>query len=201
MRGSSPRMTRPPPSSFRRKPLIQLYRSKLDLRLSSGCRAVADARIKSAHDASPSFVIPAKAGIQLYRSKLDPDFRQGDERWQMRGSSGETMILEPLAQGELGDLAGRGVGYLIKEDDLIGQPPFGNPAAEMIEDLLSGQLGAGFPDDDQERPLVPFEMRQADGSSFGDTGAAYRNVLELDRGYPFAARFDDVLRSVGDLHI
>jgi hypothetical protein len=29
---------------------------------------------------TPSFVIPAKAGIQLYRSKLDPDFRQGDER-------------------------------------------------------------------------------------------------------------------------
>jgi hypothetical protein len=26
-----------------------------------------------------SIVIPAKAGIQLYRSKLDPDFRQGDE--------------------------------------------------------------------------------------------------------------------------
>jgi hypothetical protein len=26
-----------------------------------------------------SIVIPAKAGIQLHRSKLDPDFRQGDE--------------------------------------------------------------------------------------------------------------------------
>jgi hypothetical protein len=30
----------------------------------------------------PSFVIPAKAGIQLHAfgSKLDPDFRQGDDR-------------------------------------------------------------------------------------------------------------------------
>ena len=27
-----------------------------------------------------SIVIPAKAGIQLHRSKLDPDFRQGDEK-------------------------------------------------------------------------------------------------------------------------
>ena len=27
----------------------------------------------------PPIVIPAKAGIQLYRSKLDPDFRRGDE--------------------------------------------------------------------------------------------------------------------------
>jgi hypothetical protein len=36
-----------------------------------------------------SIVVPAKAGIQLHtlrRSKLDPDFRQGDEE-EMRGSS------------------------------------------------------------------------------------------------------------------
>src|SRR5215213_2067207 len=32
----------------------------------------------------PPIVIPAKAGIQLYCSKLDPDFRQGDEETDKR---------------------------------------------------------------------------------------------------------------------
>ena len=67
MRGSSPRMTRPPPSSFRRKPESSLRPPKLDPDFRRGDEGE-DARIKSAHDASAFIVIPAKAGIQLAAS-------------------------------------------------------------------------------------------------------------------------------------
>src|SRR5690606_30676355 len=54
---------------------------------------------------------------------------------------------------------------------------------------------------DVERALVPFRMRHGDHRRLDDTGAAERLVFHIDRGDPFAARFDDVLGAVGDLHI
>src|SRR3546814_8197612 len=43
-------------------------------------------------------------------------------------------------------------------------------------------------------------MRDADRRGLGDAGAPDRDVFKLDRTDPFAARFDHVLRAIGDLH-
>ena len=55
--------------------------------------------------------------------------------------------------------------------------------------------------DDEQRPLVPFGMPDADHRGLGHLGVADREILELDRGNPFAARLDHVLGAVGDLHV
>src|SRR3546814_14249333 len=43
-------------------------------------------------------------------------------------------------------------------------------------------------------------MINAHRRRFGDAGATDRGIFELDRADPFAARLDDVLGTVGDLH-
>ena len=55
--------------------------------------------------------------------------------------------------------------------------------------------------DDEERPLVPFRVLDADHRRLGDVGMADGEVLELDRGDPFAAGLDHVLVAVDDLHV
>ena len=46
-----------------------------------------------------------------------------------------------------------------------------------------------------------FGCCDADHRRLGDVGMADREVLELDRGDPFAAGLDHVLVAVGDLHV
>ena len=58
-----------------------------------------------------------------------------------------------------------------------------------------------FMHDDQQRPLVPFGMADADHGGLRHLGMADREVFEIDRGNPFAARLDHVLGAVGDLHV
>src|SRR3546814_18176140 len=88
----------------------------------------------------------------------------------------------------------------VDEDDLVGQPPFGDARGEMVADLRARHLAAPSANDDQQRPFVPFGMRDADRRGLGDAGAPDRDVLKLDRTDPFDARFDHVLRALGDLH-
>src|SRR3546814_4251611 len=44
-------------------------------------------------------------------------------------------------------------------------------------------------------------MRDTDHRGVGDRFMPYRDILDLDRTDPFAARLHDILRAVGDLHI
>ena len=44
-------------------------------------------------------------------------------------------------------------------------------------------------------------MRDADHRRLGHLGMADGEVLQVDRGNPFAARLDHVLGAVGDLHV
>jgi hypothetical protein len=46
-----------------------------------------------------------------------------------------------------------------------------------------------------------FGMLDPDHRGFRHAGAAHGDVLDLDRGDPFAARLDHVLRPVGHLHV
>src|SRR6185369_6849426 len=44
-------------------------------------------------------------------------------------------VLELLAQGELGELAGGGMRQLVDEDDVVGHPPLGDLALVELEQL------------------------------------------------------------------
>ena len=42
-------------------------------------------------------------------------------------------------------------------------------------------------DDDEQRSLLPFRMRDADHRRFGDRWMTYRRIFDIDGRYPFAA--------------
>src|SRR5947209_18048392 len=56
-------------------------------------------------------------------------------------------------------------------------------------------------DNYQQWALVPFGVAHPDHRDLRYLGVADREVLQLDRGYPLAARLDDILGPVGDLHV
>src|SRR6185437_1120329 len=114
---------------------------------------------------------------------------------------GQPVILELLAQLGLQHLAGGAVRDLRHEHHVVGQLPFGDLVAEQRQDVVLGGLLALLRHHDQERPLVPFRMLDADDRGLGDVRVAHRRVLDIDRADPLAAGFDHVLAAVDDLHI
>src|SRR6185312_12943981 len=69
----------------------------------------------------------------------------------------------------------------------------------MSADVALAHAAAGRAHNKQQRPLVPFRVRDPDCSGFGNAWAANRGILELDRADPLPARLDHVLGPVGDL--
>src|SRR5215813_5667181 len=55
--------------------------------------------------------------------------------------------------------------------------------------------------DECKRPLSPSRILDPDHGAFFRAGPLGNDVLELERGDPFAAGFDDVLYAVGDLQV
>ena len=95
---------------------------------------------------------------------------------------------------------GGGVGEFIDEFDVIRQPPFGDLSLETGDDVVGADLATFLADADQQRAFVPFGVEDADASGFVHAVNADSGIFQLDRADPFAARFDDVLGSVGNLH-
>src|SRR6185295_9336527 len=54
------------------------------------------------------------------------------------------VVLHLLPQGQLGELAGRGVRQLVHEHDVLGRPPLGDLALVELEQLGLGNVGAGL---------------------------------------------------------
>src|SRR5918992_3064302 len=113
----------------------------------------------------------------------------------------KAVVLELLPQGELGELAGRGMRQLGYEHDVVGHPPLGDLALVEPQELVFRDVLADLLHRDHDRPLVPFRMAHADHRGLGDRGVRDRDVLEVDRADPFAAGLDHVLRAVGDLDV
>ena len=61
--------------------------------------------------------------------------------------------------------------------------------------------GAGLGMHQQQRPLLPLRMRDGDDGRLEHVGMRDHQILDLDRGDPFAAGLDDVLQAVRQLHI
>ena len=89
-------------------------------------------------------------------------------------------MCELFAQSRFLDLAGRGVGDLVDESDIVGHPPLGDLAVHEGENAVPRRRSAFFHYDDQERPFVPFRVRQADDRGLGDLRVADGEVLEVD---------------------
>lgn len=64
-------------------------------------------------------------------------------------SSSQLMVFEIFPEFGLENLARGGVRKFGNEDNVVGQPPFGNLAFQMIKDVCPGHVGIRFPDHDQ----------------------------------------------------
>ena len=114
---------------------------------------------------------------------------------------GQFIPLQPGADRLLVDLARRAERDGVDEHYIVGHPPFGDLAIQIAANIVGARLRARLELAEQDRPFVPFGMRDADDRGDGNRGMAGRDILYLDRADPFAARFDDILRAVGNLHI
>src|SRR5688572_13459005 len=113
----------------------------------------------------------------------------------------KTVILELLAQRELGELAGRSVRQLGHEHHVVGHPPFRDLAFVEAQQLVFRDVLAGLLHRHHDRALVPFRMMHADHRGLGDRRVRDRDVLQVDRADPLAARLDHILRAIGDLDV
>ena len=69
---------------------------------------------------------------------------------------------ELLAQLGLQELAGRGMRQRVHEDHVVGHPPFGDARRQEVENAFLRRIRAGLGMDDQQRPLLPFLVRNGD---------------------------------------
>src|SRR5687767_1128799 len=113
----------------------------------------------------------------------------------------KAVILELLPQGQLGQLAGRGMRQLGNEHHVVGHPPLGDLALVEAQQLVPRNILARLLHRDHDRPLVPLGMVHADHRGLGDRRVLDRDVLQVDGADPLAAGLDHVLRAVGDLDV
>src|SRR3954469_11420141 len=111
------------------------------------------------------------------------------------------VVFHLLPQRQLRELAGRRMRQLLHEYDIIGHPPLGDLAFVEAQQILLGHFLPGLLHRDNDRPLVPLRMLDADHRGFSDRRMGDGDVLEVDRADPFAARLDHVLGAVGDLDV
>src|SRR3546814_20635520 len=78
----------------------------------------------------------------------------------------QPVILIFVAQLALQYLPRRGVRQFVDEDDLVGQPPFGDLVLQIVHDAGLAPVGAGLFDDQQDQPFVPFGVIAADRRTF-----------------------------------
>src|SRR4029078_3977889 len=113
----------------------------------------------------------------------------------------KAVVLELLAQRELGELARGGVRQLRHEQDIVRHPPLGDLALVEAQQLFARNLLPGLLHHHHDRPLVPLRVLDADHRRLRDRRVRDRDVLQVDRADPLAAGLDHVLRAIGDLHV
>src|SRR6185436_13991013 len=113
----------------------------------------------------------------------------------------KTVILELLPQGELGELAGRGMRQLVHEHDVVRHPPLRDLAFVEAQELVLRDLLSRLLRRHHDRALVPLGVVHADHRRLGDRRVRDRDVLEVDRADPLAAGLDHVLGAIGDLDV
>ena len=68
----------------------------------------------------------------------------------------------------------------IDEGHIIGHPPFGDFALEISQHIFFAQLCTLIFNNDEQRPLIPFRMGQADNRSLGNAFSADGDIFILN---------------------
>src|SRR6202050_4662389 len=79
----------------------------------------------------------------------------------------ERSLREPAAQHLLVELADARLGDLRDEGELVGQPPFGDPAPQVLHKLLSARACARAQDYTAQRTLGPTLVGLGDDRGLG----------------------------------
>ena len=69
---------------------------------------------------------------------------------------------------------------LVDESDFIGNPPISHFAFKEFKHLVTRNFCAFSLDADQQRPLIPFRMGDADHGGLGNIGVTDSDVFKLD---------------------
>src|SRR6185437_11475738 len=105
-----------------------------------------------------------------------------------------------LAQQELLDLARRRLRQFAEHDALRHLESREMPAA-MLDQLAGLDASARFQFDERARRFAPARIGFRDDRRAEDRRVTVQHVLDFERADVLAARDDDVLRSVADLHV
>src|SRR3989338_9814238 len=90
----------------------------------------------------------------------------------------------------LEQLAGGSMRKGIHEDNIVRNPPLCHLVAEETDYILFAALYTRLAHYQQQRPLIPFGMCDADHTGLGHRLVTHRMILQLDGTDPFAARLD-----------
>src|SRR5687768_789262 len=88
----------------------------------------------------------------------------------------KAIVLQLLAQRELGELAGRGMRQLGDEQHVVGHPPLRDFAVVEAQQLIFRHFLAGLLHRHDDRPLVPLRVLDADHRRLGDRRMRDRDV-------------------------
>src|SRR5262249_48444883 len=116
------------------------------------------------------------------------------------------IVAELLAQDLLIELADAGPGQRRHEHDLIrnGVARY-NPLARVFLqsrlDLAVADRTALLEHHDGKGAFGPLRIRNADDRSFAHAGVLENEILDIERGDPFAAGLDNVFEPIGDFQI
>src|SRR5215470_2737201 len=116
------------------------------------------------------------------------------------------MVAELLAQHFLVELADAGPGQRWHKHDLIRHRVTRDHALARVIlqarlDLTVADRRALLADHDRERAFGPLRIRNADDGGFAHPGVLDDEVLDVERGDPFAPGLDDVLEAIRDLEL
>src|SRR3984957_7315503 len=109
--------------------------------------------------------------------------------------------MESLAQFRLKQLARRGMRESVDKHNIVRQLPLRQFFRQELEERGFGRLPSLAGMDDQQRALLPDWMLDRDDSGLEHVGVRHGEVLDLDRGNPFAAGLDDILQPVRKLDV
>src|SRR5215467_2492532 len=116
------------------------------------------------------------------------------------------MVAELFAQHLLVELADVGPGQRWHKHDLIRHRVTRDHALARVIlqarlDLTVADRRALLADHDRERAFGPLRIRNADDGGFAHPGVLDDEVLDVERGDPFAPGLDDVLEAIRDLEV
>ena len=106
-----------------------------------------------------------------------------------------------LAQHELLDLPGAGLGQLVDHHDPLRDLELGEALARELLDRLDVGLAPAGGGDERHGHLAPALVRRGDDGDLGDRVVRGDRLLDLDRGDVLAARDDHVLEAVAQLDV